>query len=334
MKYLLLYALLLCTIASNAQQSNESSTRMPRFKIDLMAGYGLPTVSYITANTINNYPSAISTSTTGNLKSSNTVAFAGNLEASYFFAANRHLGIGTGINYFHSQGTTSLTGFRVEYKDIDVYNNVYRQIITVNNLSENLQQTTINIPLVVKYQGRISGKLTFTADAGILFNASNTIQYKTDASFDYEAIYKYAGGGSQVAAVYDDAIIPGSSDFQITRKSYANAVPYGIINNVFDTLKKQGYNVGLDKKNNKSGRISNNEASIGFMLRPSASFAMSKKITINLGIYYTYQTFKNNTASTYRISKVIGDYESPVNSAAQTNITTLGFNLGVSYLVR
>jgi hypothetical protein len=194
-------------------------------------------------------------------------------------------------------------------------------------LTESLTLTTMNIPLVAKFQAPISKKFTFFADAGIIINLSQSISYEnTGVSADYEAVYKFLRDPDNTA-VYDDAPVHDPTDWQITKSLYAN-VPGSNTQALFDTLWQRGHNVRLNvTAANKKGTVNYKAGSVGFLLRPSVGFQCSNALAITVGGYLMSLTTKNTPTQSYRVLDFDGKYDSPLNAA--TTITSIGYGVQV-----
>ncbi len=283
-----------------------------------------------TAKTIGNYNNSIAgVSNTGNLKFGKSHSYGFDAQVGYFFGHKCNWGIGTGFMYLGQQGNLTLDQFHVEYQSTDANNNTFRQLITANGpIEEKVTITNINIPLVLKYKHRFSKRIGFTADLGALFNLQMRNSYNSNASFDYEAVYKFTGSGSDVTAVYDNATTPASTDHLLTRAEYATRSD---LNSYFNTtLRNLGYNVGLNARpNSNSGSVSYTAGSVGLLVQPSINYYFNDNIALNLGVYYIYQPFKNTPTNGYELTNKVGDYSSVMNSVTASNNQTYGLNVGL-----
>jgi hypothetical protein len=186
---------------------------LSRWVVDINLVGGVLTQDLTTTQTIGNYPNSIaSVSNTGKLKFDNGTSFGFDAQVGYFFGRGRNIGIGTGFMYLHQEGNIKLDQFHVEYQSTDVHGNTFRQLVTATGEStEKLSVTNLNIPLVLKYKNRFSKHWGFTADAGALFNVQLRNEYSTNASFNYEAIYRLTGSPDNPTAVYDNSPIPATT---------------------------------------------------------------------------------------------------------------------------
>ena len=255
------------------------------------------------------------------------------MQLGYFFGPRREFGIGTGLMYTHMEGNLTMDNFHIEYRSVDNFGNAFRQILTSNGqIKEKIGVSSFNIPLVFKYKTWFSKWVGFTGDAGLLFNLTERNHYNADASFDYEAIYKYTGSAGDIVPVYDNSPTPAASDVLITKSRYLATTPGGNINNYFNTLRSDGYNVGLGvKPNNTSGKTSYHSGSVGLLLRPAISISLTENLSMNFGVYYLYQKFDNDASSGYRITNKVGEYNSMLNRISSVSDNSFGVNVGVRY---
>lgn len=267
-----------------------------------------------------------------------TLAFSGgassayNAEVGFFFGHKKHFGIGSGIFYLMQNGTLSLSEFHIEYRSTDYQGNVFRQLISATHpINEKLATQNLVIPLMLKYKNRFSRNAGVAVDVGILYQVESKSTYNTDASFDYEAIYQYANvNGSQQIAVYDNSSTPSTTkDWFITRNQYVQSNPNGMTEE-FNTLRGQGYNVGLHVAPDKpSGSVLPKEISLGCFLRPQFSFYCSENIAINIGPYLIYQSSKNTSKEPYRLTDKIGEYNALQNDISSAKYQIFGISGGV-----
>ena len=286
------------------------------------------------ANTAPNYLNGVNINT-GKVGFKNGGAFGGDLQLVYLFGKNKHWGLGTGVLYLREWGNVTLDNFHAEYQSVDNNGFTFRQVVTANSINEQVKIDNFNIPLVLKYKNRMSKHWGFTADAGVLFNVKMKNEYSTNASFDYEAIYKFVTDENGIVTpVYDNASIPGATDFLITKNHYTKNNPAGNVKDYFDTKRAAGYNVGLGvSPTQKEGTTSYATGSVGFLLQPSVNYFFSDRVALNVGAYYIYQPFKNEGTSTYTMTGKPGEYSSVMNAASTIKTQSFGGNLGLRFFL-
>jgi outer membrane protein OmpA-like peptidoglycan-associated protein len=255
------------------------------------------------------------------------------VQLDYFFGTNREFGIGSGIMYMHQWGELTMDNFHVEYQATDFFGNTFRQVLTTNGqIREKVKTSNLNIPILFKYRTNIAENVGFTAEAGVLFNLMEENHYEASSSIDYEAIYQYTGAEGSVKTVYDNSPVPAANDLLITKKQYLGTHSDAAIQDYFNTLRSDGYNVGLGvvPKNN-SGTISYNGGSLGIFVRPAVSIALSRGLALNVGVYYAYQNFNHDAATNYRLTNKLGEYNSMMNGVTNAGNHMLGISAGIRY---
>ncbi len=253
----------------------------------------------------------------------------GALEFAYFLGIKHHFGVGLGLMCYNTACTLTLDSFRVEYKEKDSHNYDFRQLVTIKNVKEAVSLTHISIPVTIKYKVNFSKRITISADAGIVVNLVESGKYNTDATGDFEAIYKFNSNGT---VSYDSAPTPDNHDWQITRAVYSVTHSGGQVDKYFDSLRVHGYDVGLGVEAKKQpGRRNYGAGSIGFIIRPAIAYNFSKNLAVTMGGYYMSQTVKNKQNDNYRIMDVDGNYNTLLQQVATFKTSSFGVNLGVRY---
>ncbi len=291
-------------------------------------------IQHMNTNTTANYLNGVNMNT-GTPDFKNGMAVGGDAQIGFFFGKNRHWGIGTGIMYLREWGDLTLNNFHAEYQSTDANGNIFRQVVSANQIDERIKIDNFNIPLLLKYKKRVSKHWGFTGDAGLLFNLQMKNEYKTNASFDYEAIYKINNNGDgSVTSVYDNSPTPAGSDFLITKAQYSKNNPEGNVQSYFNTKSSQGYNVGLGvSPNSTTGTVSYASGSVGFLFQPSFNYFFSDMVALNFGGYYLYQPFNNSGSNTYMLTNKPGDYSSVSNSVSHTENYSYGLNVGLRFFL-
>jgi outer membrane protein OmpA-like peptidoglycan-associated protein len=313
----------------------KADNMLMRWVVDVNALAGVQTQDYTPANNSVNFANGIAGNNLGKMKFTNGMSYGADAQLGYFFGKKAHFGIGTGIMYLYQTGDVTLDAFHVQYQSTDNNGNAFRQVITANDkIKEQLTTTNINIPLLLKYKKRFSQRFGFTADAGVLFNLQMKTDYKTNANFDYEAIYQFTGADASTGlpTVYDNGVNPNSNDFLMTKAHYLSAHPGGNVGDYMAGQRAQGYNVGLGMTPDvKEGSVSYVEGSVGFLFRPALNIFLSDWCALNVGAYYLYQPFNNNVPSGYKLTDKVGGYSSMLNGVSSGNTQSYGGNLGVRF---
>ncbi len=307
---------------------------LSRWFIDVNALGGIMTQDPTTGTSTSGYLNGLNLNT-GNLSFDKGSSFGFDAQIGYFFGPKCHWGVGLGFMYLSQQGDFSLDNYHVEYQATDADNDVYRQLITGNNVKESVKITNLNLPILLKYKYRFSKSLGFTADAGPVINLQMKNTTTMNGNFDYEAVYKYTGsdGTNGGATVYDtDPGFSPTSDL-ITRNALATHQPGVDINTLFQQQRDAGYNVGLSQKpTNSKSDVSYTTGSIGFLVRPALSWYLSDKFAFNFGVYYMYQSFKNDNVSNYALMNTNMEYSSSLNNVSSNIVQSFGGSVGVRFL--
>ncbi len=330
--------LLISAGALSASAQNNSAPQAPApngssmWTVEGNVLFGSLSQKLTTANSTGNYLNGVNVNQ-GNLtfKTSGTVGI--DAQVGWFPGKQRHWGIGTGIMYLRQHGHAILDSFHAEYQATDGKGNIYRQVVTADEpVDERLKISNVNIPLVLKYKTRFTEKWGCSVDAGLLFNLKMTNRYNSDASFDYEAIYKYADAPGGLPTTYDNSPTPGTTDFLITKAAFLATDKNGDVAKFFSDQHALGYNVGLGvKPNNNSGSVSYTNGSVGFLLRPSVNYFLSDNLSLNFGLYYLFQAPKNNAPTDYTLTKNMGDYSSVLNNVTKSQDQSFGLNIGIRF---
>jgi hypothetical protein len=167
-------------------------------------------------------------------------------------------------------------------------------------------------------------------DAGIVYNAKLTSTYTASGTFDYEAIYKFEKQGEGFVAVYDNSPTPHASSWLITEEQYIATKGDGLQAEYMQSLRHQGYNVGLDIPASATGEHEYTTGSIGLLLQPSLSLKLNSLFSLHVGPYYMVQT-PTNTREVQRIKLTdeLGSYNTILNNATRRRMQNYGVNLGL-----
>ena len=338
MKKLLLLFIAAGGVLSGLAQTQNSDYRadslLSRWIIDIDLLGGGVSQTFNTANTNASYPNTLNTNT-GQLKYKDGYSFGADAQLGFFFGHKRHFGIGLGFMYMQQYGEAILNNYHTEYQATDGAGNIYRQLVTGDDVRESIISTNINIPLVLKYKNRFSKHWGFAADAGALFNLQMNNAYTTHASFDYEAIYKLVStGDGGTVSVYDNSPIPSSNDWMITKAEFLKNNPTGNYLDYVNAKRALGYNVGEGlSPGTRTGTTSYNMGSVGLIVKPSFNYFLSDNVALNFGAYYMLQPFKNNAQTNYRLADGIGTYSSVMNNVTTSINQSYGLNIGVRFFL-
>jgi len=319
--------------------SKHNYTRDPdlsRWVFDVNILGGAMTQDLTTGTSTNGYLNRLDNVNTGKLTFDKGSSLGFDAQLGYFFGPGCHWGLGAGFMYLSQSGNLNLDQYHVEYQATDAQGFIYRQIITGNDLKEWTKSTNINIPLMLKYKYRFSKALGFTADAGPLFNMQMKNTSQNNGNFDYEAIYKPGNpvsGTDGSPYVYDNSIVPSLQSEVITKSFYLQHNPGGDAVTWFNQQKALGNNVGLGvtPAQHKSD-VAYTTGSVGFLLRPQISWYLSDHVALNFGVYYMYQSFKNENVANYTLMNTKMEYNSSLANVSSSTVSSYGGNVGVRFL--
>ena len=337
-KFLLLIVILICyqikvgaqyTIFKKAQSSDSEQYNLPvyPFCVDLNVMGGILSQNVKNVNFVNSYSKlqpilpAFS-----NIKVSKGLDVSGEAEIGYFFDAGRHFGVGTGLIYQNETYKLVEDRFSVQYMSNDANANVFRQELSSHGgFIENIATRNWSIPLVFKYKREIIDRIGFIGDLGLLYNVFYRNSYKSNASFDYQAIYQYSLESNTF--VYDNGVVPSSHDvfYTIANAHAAN------LNQLFETWHSEGFNVGLQQRPLSSGgSVKYVSGSLGLILRPDISYTLNDRTALHAGLYLIYMDVKSGIAdNNYRVTDKVGTYNSLLNAITNVNCFNYGVNFGV-----
>jgi outer membrane protein OmpA-like peptidoglycan-associated protein len=326
-----------CSASAIAQHTNTRShaeSQSPRWAIDANLLGGFVNQSFEMANTMGNYPNAVN-SNTGQFKYKDGYSYGADVQLGYFFGKSRHFGLGAGVLVMQQHGVATLSDFKVEYRATDGAGNIYRQSVKGNGIKEDITSTNVNIPIMLKYKNRFAYHWGFSVDAGALVNLQMKNAYKTEASFDQEAVYKFvrnSDGGT--ASVYDNASTPSSNDWLITKAEFQQNNPNGNWREYASTKRAMGINVGDGMSSgSRTGSKSYTAGSIGLMVQPSFNYYLSDNTALNLGAYYMLQPFKSEAQSGYKVTDGNGSYSSGLNNVTTSTNSSYGLNVGARFFI-
>ncbi len=310
-----------------------TDSMLSRWVIDVNVLGGMLTQDLTVASTNGNYTNGINNNL-GKLSFSNGLSYGADAQLGFFCFGNKsHFGLGSGISYLYQTGDLTLDKFSVQYQSTDNNGNTFRQLIDANKkITEKVTVTNISIPLLLKYKKRFTQRVGVSADAGILYNVQMKNDYKTDASFDYQAIYQFTAPPDGLPTVYDNGVNPNPNDYMVTKASFLNHNPNGNVNDFFKSQYEHGLNVGLNAKPKTDvGTVSYVTGSVGLLFRPTFNLFLSDWCSLNLGGYVMFQPFNNNVPTDYKLTNKVGDYTSSLASVSSGSATSYGGNLGVRF---
>ncbi|WP_276135113.1 outer membrane beta-barrel protein [Polluticoccus soli] len=318
--------LLMCAAATSHAQQLEPTGR---YYAGINFKYGQMKERMTIAPAVSIYPNVVNYDRTPT-NTEKGKAFGFDAQLGYFFSTDKKWGVGTGLVYLKSEGAVSIDATHFEYQSTDFKGDVFRQVITSTApIREELEVTNMSIPLVVKYRTPICDKFGFNVDAGLVYNVRMETSYTGTAAYNYEAIYKFDNTGN--VAVYDNSPVPDPKDWLMTVQNYNEHRSDGNVNDYFQKLQDQGYNVGLGEAAGKSGKVEHrNNTTIGVLLQPSFSYKLTEAFSINVGGYYMFQKFRKEDSRISRMTDKLNEYNSLLDNASRRRQYNTGLTVGLS----
>jgi len=263
-----------------------------------------------------------------NVKSGINYGF--DLNLGYFFGAKKNFGLGTGIQFVNQQYGLNLDKFAIEYQSTDNFGSTFRQGLRANNgLEEKIVAQSWGLPVLMLYKKQLNEKWGLNVDLGVVFNLASKARYTAQSNFDYEAIYAFDGNGNPV---YDGNPVPDPNDWLITKAHYEKVNTDGNVNNYFEGLFAQGYNVGLAvEPNKKEGDVTNYTIQTSFFVQPGVSYRIKPNLALHAQVAYRRFVVAHANSSNYRTTDVRGSYQSLSDGLNTSTQNLVSFSVGMRY---
>jgi outer membrane protein OmpA-like peptidoglycan-associated protein len=315
---------------------------LPRWCIDINGKTGV-SGTQLSGFNLSGYPAYIKNNSVFNLSENNAgSAVGGDVSIGYFWGKKKQFGIGAGISFVQQNAIFGIDSFHVEYKSIDVWKDTFRQIINANNMaaqgadishpgrfSETVTSQSYSVPICLKYKHQFTGKFGVSADLGGVINFRMYNTYSTSAVLDYEALYAYNTGNGKY--YYDNTTNAPQLANNYTWLITQNNVRYDTIG-YFGNKKNQGYNVAYQQQPfSKTGVVQYAIPGFGFLIQANACYQINYRIMLLLGGFFTQQYFSSGNTGNWKLTDRVGEYNSVLNSASNTNVTNYGLNFGLRY---
>lgn len=252
-----------------------------------------------------------------------------------------NIGIAAGLAFNSLSGTVKKDTFHVEYQAADkAYGdrkggNSFTQIISAGAIEEKVTISNVSVPIVAIYRGNVTKTLGFKIEAGVAFNLFyKSKMNSTDASFDYEAIYKYDSPFPD--AENQDYFDPGGtanpdpSSWLITKDAVGKHIGETNVKDYFNRMEANNYPVGLGIKplSTNTNPSATFNVGISFILRPSISFYFGGA-SLNLGAYYIRTNFSQ--PGTYRLIDENKNYNTLMQGVSKASNSSYGFHISYSF---
>jgi hypothetical protein len=268
-------------------------------------------------------------------------SFGAAAEVSYFLGTQRKIGIGSGVHYLLRNGTLTSDSLRLNYRRESNLGS-YQQIFSAGAIEEEIKSTSISIPVLARFRGQISNKLSYDASAGALFGLSfSGTSTPTQTSFNYEAIFKMNASGK---VEFPDDGTPASQLVYATESNTNQFLDFPRFDGQTSALttfeiyqSQQDLNLGLRVNNNPENTVKefSFKPSVGFMGRANVLYKLSNAFSLQLGALFSYQKQTNAyDLKTYRISDSLGSYNTLMNGFQSISTMNIIVNFGIRYSLK
>ncbi|OYU95656.1 MAG: hypothetical protein CFE21_10985 [Bacteroidetes bacterium B1(2017)] len=266
----------------------------------------------------------------GELDASGGLNYGFDLNLGYFFGPKKNFGLGTGIQFVNQRYNLSLDKFAIEYQSTDNFGGVFRQGLRANDgVEEKLVAKSWGIPVLLLYKKQLDAHWGLNVDLGVVFNLSSKASYTAQSNFDYEAIYSFDDNGNQV---YDNNPVPNPNDWLITKAHYEKVNADGNVNNYFEGLYNQGYNVGLGvSPAKKEGDVKDYAIKTSFFIQPGVSYRIKPNLALHGQIAYRRMLVEHGNSSAYRITDTRGSYQTISDGINTSTQGLVSFSVGIRY---
>lgn len=264
------------------------------------------------------------------MDASKGINFGADLNIGYFFGPKKNFGLGTGIQFVSQRYQLSVDKFAIEYQSADNFGSTFRQGLRANSgVEEKLVARSLGLPVLLLYKKQLNERWGLNVDLGVVFNFWSKTTYTAESNFDYEAIYAFDGNGNPI---YDGNPVPDPNDWLITKAHYEKVNTDGNVNNYFEGLNQQGYNVGLGVyADKKEGDVKDYAIQTSFFIQPGVSYRIKPNLALHTQIAYRRMVVEHGNSSAYRVTDKRGDYQTMSNGLSTSTQGLLSFSVGIRY---
>jgi outer membrane protein OmpA-like peptidoglycan-associated protein len=183
--------------------------------------------------------------------------------------------------------------------------------------------------VLLLYKKQLDEHWGFNVDLGVVFNLSSKASYTAQSNFDYEAIYAFDGNGNPI---YDASPVPDPNDWLITKAHYEKVNADGKVNNYFEGLFNQGYNVGLGvEPSKKEGDVKDYAIQTSFFIQPGVSYRIKPNLALHGQVAYRRMVVTHGNSSNYRTTDTRGSYQTMSDGINTSTQGLLSFSVGMRY---
>ncbi len=245
-------------------------------------------------------------------------------DITYYFGRRKKIGLSVGFTYTSFKANYELTEpINYTFKSSDGVD-FYRRQIIISNLSEEIDYSVINLPVMYNYRGRLF-KLLVNFKAGpslMLFN--NRSDY--NAIVDIGGIYQVDPNENKI--VYDPFFDPVSIyNVYVTTQGINNQSTDPGAANVFSQL--SGKNYDFISNGNYRGKKKLYRTTVGFNVDLEGQNNINGQLAIKVGVHVVYAPLFTKTEKYKPIDKSTDEFRSIYNSSAKSSYSAFGMNVGI-----
>ncbi|MCF8254697.1 MAG: OmpA family protein [Bacteroidia bacterium] len=324
---ILLFAGLTINAQDNSKKDYDAS--MPSWFIGGNLRLGTQFISANQNNWSSMYLNSLNTNI-GEVDASKGLNYGLDLTLGYFFGSKKNFGLGTGLQFVSQRYQLNVEKFALEYQSTDNFGSTFRQGLRASNgIEEKLIAKSLGLPVLLLYKKQLNDRWGFNVDLGLVFNLWSKTTYTAQSNFDYEAIYAFDGNGNPI---FDPNSEPNADDWLITKAHYEKVNTDGNVNNYFEGLYQQGYNVGLGvNPDKKEGDVKNYTLQTSFFIQPGISYRIKPNLALHGQIAYRRLVVEHGNSSAYRITDKRGDYQTMSDGLSTSTQGLLSFSAGIRY---
>lgn len=264
------------------------------------------------------------------IDASSGINYGADLNFGYFFGPKKNFGLGTGLQFVSQSYNLNMDKFAIEYQSTDNFGSTFRQGLRANGgVEEKLVARSLGLPVLLLYKKQLNERWGLNLDLGVVFNLWSKTTYTSESNFDYEAIYAFDGNGNPI---YDANPVPDPNDWLITKAHYEKVNNDGNVNNYFEGLHQQGYNVGLGvNPDKKEGDVKDYVIQTSFFIQPGVSYRIKPNLALHGQIAYRRLVVEHGNSSNYKTTDTRGSYQTMSDGLNTSTQGLLSASVGIRY---
>ena len=255
--------------------------------------------------------------------------FAGGNLTHYFGQGRKRSGVSVGFTYSKFAAEFSLTDSVVyTYKASDGTSD-YRRQITIGSLTEEMDFTVINVPVMYNYRFYLNkkNKTVMNLRAGPSFMMINN-KARYDAEIDFGGLYQIDTIRKDRLTYYD-FFDPGSKYNLLFTTASINERNPGAADSVFSQLAAKNFDFASYKS--FSGVQDISRSSIAFNLNVDLQHRISEGLTIKFGATYLYAPSLKGKEKYKPVDKTTDELQSIYNGNTKPSYSAMGLAAGLVF---